>query len=166
MGSIDSEQLSALFEAYSDALLLYARAWLPEHAAQDAVQVAFTRLMSCARPPIDASPWLFRTVRNEAITRLRRKGRRARHKERIAAHRSMWFESRNEDLIDARLAQDILMTLEPSQREVVALRIWGQMSLREIAEIVGAPLTTVHSRYKTALAAIRKKMDPSCKTKD
>ena len=164
MGSIDSKQLSALFEAYSDALLLYARAWLAEDAAQDAVQVAFARLMSCARPPADASSWLFRTVRNEAITRLRRKGRHTRHKKQLSAHRTAWFESRCEDLIDARMAQEILMTLEPAQREVVVLRIWGQMSLREIAGIVGAPLTTIYSRYKAALAALRKRMDPSCKT--
>jgi RNA polymerase sigma factor (sigma-70 family) len=164
MKSIDSERLSEWYDAYSDRLMLYARTWLPEHAAQDAVQVAFTRLMSRTAPPADAPSWLFRTVRNEAITRLRRKARHRWHDRRLSRQQPGWFESRCDDLIDARTAQEILMTLEAPQREVVVLRIWGQMSLQEIAGVVGASLTTVHSRYKAALAAIRKRMERSCKT--
>jgi RNA polymerase sigma-70 factor (ECF subfamily) len=144
--------------------MLYARTWLGEHAAQDAVQVAFTRLLNLTAPPTDARAWLFRTVRNEAITRLRRKARRTRHGKLLSAQQPAWFESHCDDLIDARTAQDILMTLDAPQREVVVLRIWGQMSLKEIATIVGASLTTVHSRYKAALTAIKKRMERSCKT--
>ncbi len=163
MRSIDSAQLSTWYDAYSDRLMLYARTWLGEDAAQDAVQVAFTRLMSLPAP-MDARSWLFRTVRNEAITRLRRRARHRRHGQRLSRQQPGWFESRCDDLIDARTAQEILMTLEPAQREVVVLRIWGQMSLKEIAEIVGHSLTTVHSRYKAALAAIRRRMERSCPT--
>ena len=164
MRSIDSEQLSTWYDAYSDRLMLYARTWLGEDAAQDMVQVAFTRLMSLTAPPLEPRSWLFRTVRNEAITRLRRQARHKRHGRRLSAQQPGWFESRCDDLIDARTAEEILMTLEPAQREVVVLRIWGQMSLREIADVVGHSLTTVHSRYKAALAAIRKRMERSCRT--
>lgn len=164
MRSIDSEQLSAWYDAYSDKLMLYARAWLAEDAAQDAVQVAFTRLLTGTAPPTDVQAWLFRTVHNEAITRLRKKARHARHGKLLSAQQPSWFESRSDDLIDGRTAQAILMALDPSQREVVVLRIWGQMSLQEIADVVGVSLTTVHSRYKAALAAIRKRMERSCKT--
>jgi DNA-directed RNA polymerase specialized sigma24 family protein len=48
---------------------------------------------------------------------------------------------------------------------VVLLRIWGQLSLKQISKIVGCPLTTVHSRYKAALAAIKERMQ-RCKTTD
>ncbi len=164
MKSIDSEQLSEWFDAYRDKLMLYARTWLSEDAAQDVVQVAFTRLLSSAAPPRDARSWLFRTVRNEAITRLRRKASHRRHGKRLSAQQPAWFESRSDDLIDAQMAQKILMALEQPQREVVVLRIWGQMSLKEAAEVVGASLTTVHSRYKAALTAIRKRMEQSCRT--
>jgi DNA-directed RNA polymerase specialized sigma24 family protein len=57
------------------------------------------------------------------------------------------------------------MTLPEAQREVVLLRIWGQLSLKQISEVVANPLTTVHSRYKAALAAIKERMQQSCKTK-
>jgi RNA polymerase sigma-70 factor (ECF subfamily) len=165
MGSIDSQRLATWYDAYSDALMLYARHWLGSDAAQDAVQGAFMKLMGQARVPSDVKAWLFRTVRNEAVTRLRRERCRRRHDRQLSARRSPWFESRPDDLIDGRKAQEVLMTLPEAQREVVLLRIWGQLSLKQISEVVASPLTTVHSRYKAALAAIKERMQQSCKTK-
>lgn len=151
------------YDAYSDMLMLYAQNWLPGDVAQDAVQGAFTRLMGQPLAPRNTKAWLFRTVRNDAITRLRRQKRASRHAKQLLQHRP-WFESRPDDLIDAHTAQKILMTLPQAQREVVVLRIWGQLSLKQIARIVGSPLSTVHSRYKTALAVIRERMERSCRT--
>ena len=115
--------------------------------------------------PADAKAWLFRTVRNESITHLRREQCQRRHDQRLSAHQASWFEDKSEDLIDGRKAQEVLMTLPEAQREVVLLRIWGQLSLKQTAQVVGSSLTTVHSRYKAALAAIKERMQQSCKTK-
>ncbi len=153
------------YDSYSDRLMLYARNWLSEDTARDAVQGAFVRLMGQSLTPRDPQAWLFRTVRNEAITRLRRRERYQRHGQKLATQRLCWFESHPEDLIDAHTAHEVLMTLPEAQREVVLLRIWGQLSLKQIARIVGSPLTTVHSRYKAALAAIKERMQSSCRTR-
>jgi len=161
---MDSEQLARWFDMCSNRLTLYARHWLPDDLAQDVVQSAFARLMGQLREPRDVRAWLFRTVRNEAMTRLRQRERQSRHGKLIATQQPVWFESQPEDLIDARTAQEILMKLPPAQREVVLLRIWGQLSLKQIGHIVGSPLTTVHSRYKAALAAIKERMQASCET--
>jgi RNA polymerase sigma-70 factor (ECF subfamily) len=152
------------YDAYSDALVLYARSWLGSDAAQDAVQAAFMRLMGQTLAPSDAKAWLFRSVRNEAVTRLRREQCRRRHDRQLSARQLPWFEGRPDDLIDGRKAQEVLMTLPEAQREVVLLRIWAQLSLKQVAQVVGSPLTTVYSRYKAALAAIKERMQQSCKT--
>jgi RNA polymerase sigma factor (sigma-70 family) len=165
MGRIDSERLAMWYDAYSDALMLYARHWLGGDLAQDVVQGAFMELMGQPFTPSDVKAWLFRTVRNGAITRLRREQCRRRHSRRMSAQQRPWFEGRPDDLIDGRKAQEVLMTLPEVQREVVLLRIWGQLSLKQISKIVGCPLTTVHSRYKAALAAIKERMQ-RCKTTD
>ncbi len=162
---MNPERLSQCYDAYCDKLALYARNWLPQDSAQDVVQAAFVRLMSQRSVPDDVQAWLFRTVRNGAITRLRRRAVRMRHARRIASHTSPWFESRSNDLIDARKAEEILQTLPAEQREVVLLRIWGQLSFRQIGQVVGGSLTTIHSRYKAALAVIKKRMQDSCETK-
>jgi len=161
---MDSEKLSMWYDAYSCQLALYARNWLPEDAAQDAVQGAFVSLMGQALMPRDVKAWLFRAVRNAAITRLRRRECRARHGRQLLQQQVPWFENSPDDLIDAQTAQSILMTLPEQQREVVLLRIWGQLSLKQIARIIGSPVTTIHSRYKAALAIMKERMQQSCKT--
>ena len=163
MAAMDLETVAACYEAYSGRLRLYARNWLPDEASQDVVQAAFVQLMGQVLTPRDVQAWLFTTVRNEAITRLRQQQRTARLHERLDARQEPWFDGHVDDLIDSRTAQRMLMDLPECQREVVLLRIWGQLSLQQIARIVGSPLTTVHSRYKAALAAIRERMERSCK---
>ena len=161
---MNSEHLSMWYDAYNAPLRLYARHWLGDEDSRDAVQTAFVRLMGQALAPRDVQAWLFRTVRNDAITRLRRRARRRNHYQQLSKQQQSWFESHPDDLIDARKAQETLCELPEAQREVVILRIWGQLSLKQIAKIVHSPLTTVHGRYKTALAAIKERMQQSCKT--
>jgi len=162
--TMDAGQLSSWYDAHCDRLVLYAQNWLPKESAQDVVQGAFARLMMQKVAPEDVPAWLFRTVRNGAITRLRRRASWRRRRAQLSAEQPPWFESRPEDLIDARMAQEVLLTLPVEQREVVLLRVWGQLSLKQIGEVVGSPLTTVYSRYKAALAAIRERMEQSCRT--
>lgn len=153
------------YDTYSASLVLYARSWLADDAAEDAVQSVFMRLTGRVFTPRNVQAWLFRMVRNEAITRLRRRNCHRRHTQRRSAGQMTWFEGHADDLIDAQAAQQILMDLPLNQREVVILRIWGQLSLREIARINECAVTTVHSRYKAALAAIKERMQSSCRTK-
>ena len=158
MGTIDPGQLGRWFDAYGARLALYGRHWLAAAQAEDVVQEVFIRLMTQPRPPENVKAWLFRSVRNGAISQLRRQKRRQKHTETLAAGAKSWFEIRPDDLLDAKTAQEALMQLPDEQRELVILRIWGQLTLREIAEIVGQPLSTVHHRYQAALKDIRIRM--------
>jgi RNA polymerase sigma-70 factor (ECF subfamily) len=61
------------------------------------------------------------------------------------------FETRENS---AELAQ-VMLTLEPSYREVLSLRFHEEMSLEEIATVTRAPLSTVKSRLYRGLAALK-----------
>ena len=152
------------YDAYSAPLVLYARNWLADDTAEDAVQGVFVRLMGRMLTPRDVQAWLYRAVRNEAITRLRRRQCRQRHIRQHSQQQAIWFETHPEEMIDARTAQQVLMSLPENQREVVILRLWGQLSLKQIGRVTGCAITTVHSRYKAALAAIKERMQQSCRT--
>ncbi|MCP4712131.1 MAG: RNA polymerase sigma factor [Planctomycetes bacterium] len=165
MAAMEPEQLSQYFAAYGRELVLYARQWVKTDQAEDAVQEVFIRLIKQAEPPRNVKAWLFRAVRNGAISQWRSQQRRIKHTEKHAAEQTGWFEIRPGDLIDAAAAQQVLETLPAEQREIVTLRIWGQMTLKEIAEVIDAPQSTVFSRYTAALEAIRKKMEQSCPKK-
>lgn len=71
----------------------------------------------------------------------------------------------------ARMLEEILGSLRPEQREVLVLFELEEMSGKEIATLVGAPIKTVFSRlrlareaFAAALAARRRHADPVFKT--
>jgi len=150
--------LAQWFEAHSRPLVLYARQWLDDHAAADVVQEAFLKLLSQNRRPDNVRAWLFRTVRNAALTELRRRRTRIKHAEGIAANRPEWFQPRLEDALDAQAAQEALSQLPPEQSELVVMRVWGQMTYEQMAEVAGEPLSTVRGRYVAAIESLRRKM--------
>jgi RNA polymerase sigma-70 factor (ECF subfamily) len=160
MATISQKQLAQWYEAHGTELMLYARQWNTDQQAEDIVQDAFIKLLKQRRCPDNVRAWLFRVVRNDSISMLRRLQRR-RAGQDSARLESMWFESRCDDLIDARLAQDLLKTLEPHLREIVMLRIWGQMTLREISQVMNKSIPWIHRDYKIALETIKKKLEHS-----
>jgi RNA polymerase sigma-70 factor (ECF subfamily) len=108
-------------------------------------------------------PWLFAIARNLAIDYLRKKRKGVETASLPNDPDAMLllptsgpspFEAaaRNEDAI--RLAGK-LHTLSPLYREALLLRFQEDLSLAEIAQVLGAPLTTVTSRIYRGLAALR-----------
>jgi RNA polymerase sigma factor (sigma-70 family) len=155
-----------MFEAHGPALLLYARQWVDAGGAEDAVQRVFVRLLASGRVPADARTWLFRCVRNEAISAWRSEQRRGRRERNASAARgeseAAWFVPGPEDRIDAAAAQAALAALPAEQREIVTLRIWSDLTLAEIGRVTGLPVSTVHHHYNTALKALRQRLESPC----
>jgi len=165
MAAINQKQLAEWYEAHGTELMLYARQWSPDQQAEDIVQDAFIKLFNLRRRPDNVRAWLFRVVRNNSVSMLRRLQLRRRAGKKFLYRQVIWFESKPENLIDARYAQDILQTLPSHLCEIVLLRIWGQMSLKEIAQVMNKSIPWIHHEYKTALEMIRKKLERSSCTK-
>src|SRR5438105_14513399 len=144
-----------LFEAHAGALLLYARQWLDAPQAEDAVQEVFLRLLSAGRLPAEPRTWLFRCVRNAAISAWRTDRRRQSREQAAGNGRADWFVPRLEDRIDAEAAQEALRSLPAVQSEVVTLRIWSGLTLAEIGQVTGLVVSAVHHQYRAGLCAMR-----------
>ena len=108
-------------------------------------------------------PWLFAIARNLAIDYLRKKRKAVQtaslpdDRDEILLVSSSGpspFEAaaRSEDAI--RLAGQ-LQILSPLYREALLLRFQEDLSLAEMAQVLGAPTTTVTSRIYRGLAALR-----------
>jgi RNA polymerase sigma factor (sigma-70 family) len=157
--------LGRWYDAYAARLILYARQWLDPTIAEDVVQSAFLSLAAHRVVPQNAKAWLFTAVRNAAVSEHRSRRRRDAREQQVATDRPDWFEPQPGDLIDASIAQQRLTELPADQREIILLRIWGGLSWPEAAEVLGEPTSTLFSRYKTGLATIRHRMEPSsCNT--
>ena len=158
-------ELANFFDAHAATLILFARQWIEQSAAQDVVQDAFVRLMAQARRPDNVKAWLYTTVRHAAISFARSSARRSRREMRLAEERPEYFEPQPGDLIDASAAQQALESLASEQREVIVMRIWAQMTLGEISQITGEAVSTLFARYRAALAEIKRIMESSWHTK-
>jgi RNA polymerase sigma-70 factor, ECF subfamily len=112
-------------------------------------------------------PWLFAIARNLAIDYLRKKRKAVQtaslpdDRDEILLVSSSGpspFEAaaRSEDAI--RLAGQ-LQILSPLYREALLLRFQEDLSLAEIAQVLGAPVTTVTSRIYRGLAALRSALE-------
>jgi RNA polymerase sigma-70 factor (ECF subfamily) len=164
MKETESQRLVRWFDAYAARLVLYASNWVDRAAAEDVIQEVFLKLMRKSVSLTEEKAWLFTAVRHAAIS-LRRSVQRRDLRNRTASEQSpAWFDARPDDLIDAAAAQQILSKLPEEQREVILLRIWGDLTLAEIAAVTGERSSTLFSRYQSGLAEMRKQMESSCGT--
>jgi RNA polymerase sigma-70 factor (ECF subfamily) len=163
----DMELLADLVERCQHRLVRYLLYLIGRReSAEDLAQETWVRVLQRGsqyngRQRFD--PWLFAIARNLAIDYLRKK-RKAVQTASLPNDRDAMlllpssgpspFEAaaRSEDAI--RLAGQ-LQILSPLYREALLLRFQEDLSLPEIAQVLGAPVTTVTSRIYRGLAALR-----------
>jgi len=134
-------------------LILYSRQWA-DREAEDVVQEAFLKLLSASPPPDDPKAWLYRVVRNAAIDRMR-KSRWFR-----PPPLENWFESlpdKTDPFNGVELTQ-LLDSLSESCREIVIAKIWGGLTFKEIAELTGRPISSVHHEYQSGIERLKKEL--------
>jgi RNA polymerase sigma-70 factor (ECF subfamily) len=124
-----------------------------DDVAQDAFERAF-RSLAAFNGRSTFRTWLSRIVVNQAIDFTRRQRRHGPVDPDDAA-----VEPTAEDAVEGRAVVDAVLALSMERRTVVALRYWGGHDPPEIADILGLPLGTVHSRLARALAELRTRME-------
>jgi RNA polymerase sigma-70 factor (ECF subfamily) len=154
------EPLARLLDEHAAALVLYARQWCA--APEDVVQEAFVKLAALPRPPDRVAAWLYRVVRNGALTAARAARRRRRHEGEAAGHTPGWFLPAEGARLDAEAAAAALQGLPPEDREVVVAHLWGGLSFGQIGELTETSSSTAHRRYQAALSELRRRLRVSC----
>jgi RNA polymerase sigma factor (sigma-70 family) len=160
MDPIGPEELERLLARHGGPLVLYARQW--SASPEDVVQDVFLRLVALRSAPRSVVGWLYRAVRNRAISRARSDGRRQRREESVASRGEPWFKPSDETGLDAAAAARALESLPPEERETLVARLWGGLSFGEIAELTGTSSSTAARRYQSGLAAMRERLRVKC----
>jgi RNA polymerase sigma-70 factor (ECF subfamily) len=153
---IGSEVLTSLFDEHAAALVLYARQWtvLPE----DVVQEALVQLFRQEVLPSDPVAWLFRVVRNGAISQARQQSRRRSREAATARARDPWFCDSSDGRLAAEEATEALRRLPTEERETVVARLWGGLSFEQVGQLTGVSTSTAHRRYAAGLTTLRRLM--------
>ncbi len=157
------------FEVHGPKLLLCARQWTRSLAdAEDVVQEAFVRYWRHQRHLAgDPQALLITSIRRAALDHARRESRRIAREDK-ATRDSEGFPS----LFEPPAAGDgtgrrgeielALERLPVEQREVLVLKIWNEFTFEQIAQALEILPNTAASRYRYALTALRKELNPIC----
>lgn len=159
---LNGEQLEQLMRQHAAALELFAAQWTA--APEDCVQDAFIQLMRQPSVPDRLVGWLYRVVRNRAVSMQRSWWRRRRRETAFVAARPPWFTSSTLSQPEVDELTAALQAIPTELREVIVARIWGGMSFEQISHTVGASVSTVYRRYQTGLSRIRQQLEPPCPT--
>ena len=156
---LKAAQLAGLIETHAAALRLWIRRRC--EASEDVVQDAFCRLAVEEPAPENPAAWLYRVCRNLAEKqRLSDQRRRQREATRSLPEASAINPTGGLELAEALEAVD---ELSDDLREVLIARIWGQLSLEEVAGLCGISTATAFRRYQSALEQLRSKLLPVAK---
>ena len=156
----DSGQWRRWLDEHARRLLLFARQQSrspsdAEDLLQDALVEALDRTGRREPPPL---PLVFATIRRRAIDRARSEDRRRLREETARPDVEAWFDTDAVDAETARMLEQAVKTLPAEQAEVVTLKIWGDLTFAEIAEVVGCPPNTAASRYRYGLETLRENL--------
>jgi len=148
------------FEVHGPKLLLCARQWTRSLAdAEDAVQEAFVRFWRGQRIlGGEPFPLVLTSIRRAAFDLARGNLRRTRRELRaleVAEGDEPLFEPFAEGDERRCAIEAALKRLPDEQREVLVLKIWGELTFAQIAEQLAISPNTAASRYRYALTALR-----------
>ena len=139
----------------------YVQSILADRAeAEDVVQEVFLRALTRSRWWFglrNPTGYLYRAARNEALSRLRKRSVRTRAAADLlySAEVLATQEGGIEVAEEAARVNAALLALPVEQREVVMLKVYQNMTFKEIARVTGASQNTAASRYRYALAKLK-----------
>ncbi len=143
--------------------MLYAGQWCND--PDDALQQALIELVSLDQSPRDPVAWLFTCIRKRSINLTRSESRRFKHQQLAAQQRSEATCDRcffsDTSCVDAIELQRAIEKLDSLQREIVVAKIWGGLTLEQIALLTGQSKSTVHRHYNNAISELRKRLETS-----
>lgn len=151
-------EFDGLFRAVYPRVLRSAQLMLGERAAaEDVAQEAFARLLAReALPRPDAERWLFKVSRNLAVSRWRQVRRLL---PLVDAEAMEGWDVGDDTERRALLLNQAVRALPAKQREVVALRIYGELPYEEIARATGRTLGAVKQELHRARLALKAKLN-------
>lgn len=157
----DKSALREIYEAYIG--YIYSVVFQVVRNKEDAEDITseffikLWRLADTYRSGKGHKAWLAAIARNMAVDLLRKNKREVLTEDFV----DNMPENASEDDVEGEVVSDMslkaaLETLKPAEREIVNLKIMGEHTFQEIADILGQPMGTVTWRYQNAMKKLRR----------
>jgi len=159
----DRAALEELIRTWERRLLYFIRRIVREEAdAWDVLQKTWMRVLGgigSLNDPKGLAPWLYKIARNTALSHVR--GREPIH-ESLHDRAESCADNAVGEMIEFENAEQVhqgLLSLSLPHREVLTLFFLDDLSVEEVAAVLGIPPGTVKSRLYYAKLALRKALD-------
>ena len=158
------ENLSEIYTQHKQGLFSLAVSVTRNSAeAEDAVQDAFMKLAKKnIVPKGDPVSYVYATVRNAALDRLRKKKRIVDVPEFVFDEEKSNDPKPGIELQEQErnfIIRKEIEKLDEPQREVIVMKLFSGLTFEQIAEILKEPLSTVSSRYARTLKSLKYRME-------
>lgn len=155
--------LERLYDDYSRSLYRFALALTGSgDDAEDAVQEVFVRVARDTRrlrKVTSIKAYLYTSTRNAAYSILRSRRRRENAEAELCRELSLATEVAGGTPVDKEALCRAFAQLPVEQREVLVLKVYEEMTFREIAETTRTSANTVASRYRYAVDKLRQALE-------
>jgi len=162
----DAEALNDLLRAVQEPLYRYILSMVREgHLAEDILQEVFLRIyrkLGWLRDPEVFRPWAYRIATRETFRHLRRERQWTDQVRDEAALRMIPAAPlAREEFAPELVAQlpALIAQVSPASRAVIVLFYLHEMSLEDVAAVLGIPLGTVKSRLSYGLESLRQELN-------
>jgi RNA polymerase sigma-70 factor, ECF subfamily len=155
----DNDAFDTLYHRFARPILGLALRLLRDRSrAEDAVQETFAAIWRSAgsyRPDRGpGAPWLYAVARNAIIDRARARRETTFAEPPDEASGAAGPAERAESSYVSWRVHRAVQDLPQTEREVLELAYWGEISQREVAQFLGIPLGTVKTRTRSGLARL------------
>ncbi|BCX48657.1 hypothetical protein HAHE_25650 [Haloferula helveola] len=147
----------AWLDQHGAVFFLYARQQTrSESDAKDVFQDVLVETWVKARGTIPDKAVVLATIRRRSIDLGRSIDRRVRREQTVATPEGSWFVPDFDANDTRRHLVESIQQLPDDLREVLILRMWGDLSFPAIASLTDVPVPTATSRYRYALDHLRR----------
>jgi RNA polymerase sigma-70 factor, ECF subfamily len=155
----DERTFSALYDQFGDRLYRAAMVMLgSSQDAEDTVQEVFVAILQSRRRLTevrDFTAYLFTALRRAAARCAARRARAPILSDNAVSEAAVGAALSDDRSPYGERLDHAIAALPAEQREVIALKIDGELSFAQIAQIVGVSINTAASRYRYALEKLR-----------
>jgi RNA polymerase sigma-70 factor, ECF subfamily len=158
------EQFEALYQRTFPRVYAYVASLLRDRSAAEEVTAqayerAYRKRSTYKSGRGTPEAWLFGIARHAALDELRRRGRRAPLEADPEDVSAVAPEDHAEGIVRRETVRAALATLEPKERDLVALKYRADLSNTEIARVLGVSETNVGTRLHRVMEKLRRACD-------
>ena len=164
VASGDREAFACLYRLTDKAVYGYLLSILKNHhEAEDCMQDTYLKIDAGAKdyqPQGKPMAWVLTIARNQALMRLRhRRNAPTELTDDVADTQVFSLPDAVCRQEDRMVLQTVLQVLDEQERQIVMLHVTAGLKHREIAGMLGIPLPTALSKYRRALAKLKRALE-------